>query len=62
MRQAMASVGAFPLAYDITSDDEDAAMLVWLEPGTYTLIVRNARGPGGTALGEVYDVPFDAAR
>jgi len=33
-----------------------------MEPGSYTVVVRLAQGTGGTALAEVYDVPFDAAR
>ncbi len=62
MRTAMASVGAFPLTHNPAGGTGDAALLVWLEPGNYTLVVRNDGATGGTALGEVYDVPFDADR
>jgi hypothetical protein len=62
MRAVMDAVGAFPLAFDPDGYNGDAALLVWLEAGVYTVVVRNAVGAGGTALAEVYDVPFDAAR
>jgi hypothetical protein len=49
---ASASVGAFPLA----SDSRDAALLVTLSPGDYTLHVSGATNGSGTALAEVYEV------
>jgi uncharacterized delta-60 repeat protein len=48
---ASTSVGAFPLS----PESKDAALLVTLEPGSYTAEVSAASGPGGIALVEVYD-------
>lgn len=47
-------VGAFRFAGRSTGD---AALLVTLAPGAYTLQVKSADGIGGAALVEVYDVP-----
>lgn len=44
-------IGAFPLA----SDSRDAALLVTLAPGNYTVTVTGADGGTGIALVEVYD-------
>ena len=47
------SVGAF----DFTSDDsKDAALLVTLDPGAYTVLVTGADATPGLALVEVYEV------
>lgn len=45
-------VGAFPLA----TGSKDAAMLVTLEPGAYTVLVGAQGTAGGEALVEVYEV------
>jgi hypothetical protein len=47
------AVGAFPLA----AGSKDAAFLIELEPGAYTVQVEPATGSGGAALVEVYSVP-----
>ena len=57
--EAQSATGAFAL----TSDD-DAALLVTLPAGTYTLHVRAASGAGNVALAEIYEVAtgsFDPA-
>jgi hypothetical protein len=51
---AAAAVGAFTWQ-DPTSDD--AAVLVTLAPGPYTVEVSGTNGGGGTTLVEVYEVP-----
>ncbi|MFM1746864.1 MAG: hypothetical protein RLZZ188_530 [Verrucomicrobiota bacterium] len=50
---AFTQVGAFALA----PDSRDAALLVTLEPGNYTVQVSGAGGTTGVALIEVYEVP-----
>ena len=50
---AAAAVGAFSLP----SGSKDAAMLVTLPPGRYTVQLRGAGGTTGTALLEVYELP-----
>lgn len=50
---AAATVGAFPLA----PGSRDAAALVALEPGIYTVVVSGAEGETGVVLVEVYAVP-----
>jgi hypothetical protein len=51
---AFEQVGAFGFK-DAAS--RDAALLVTLEPGAYTVVVSGQGGSSGTALVEVYDVP-----
>jgi subtilisin family serine protease len=46
-------VGAFAL----NDNSRDAALLMNLEPGVYTAVIRGAAGNFGTALVEVYAVP-----
>jgi hypothetical protein len=46
-------VGAFPLA----SGSEDAALLITLPPGAYTIEVKGKAGAEGIALLEFYDLP-----
>ena len=53
LRAAMPAVGAFAVA----SGSKDAALLVTLAPGNYTLIVEGAPGLSGVALVETYEVP-----
>lgn len=50
---AMASVGAFSL----TAGSADAAMLVTVPPGMYTVVVAGANNSTGNALVEVYELP-----
>ncbi|HEY1108499.1 MAG TPA: hypothetical protein VGE76_07705, partial [Opitutaceae bacterium] len=52
------ALGAFPL----TQTDSDAALLLQLDPGSYTLTLRSLGGTAGQALGEVYDVSRNAVR
>jgi hypothetical protein len=49
---AFAAAGAFGL----TSDSKDAALLVRLPPGAYSVVVAGG-GASGVALVEIYDVP-----
>ena len=53
IEQASITTGAFPLL----RSSKDAALLLELEPGAYTVHVATAGTTGGTALFEVYDVP-----
>ena len=48
---ASAQVGAFALP----SGSKDAALLVTLQPGAYTVEVTSVSGATGVALVEVYD-------
>lgn len=50
---AYAQVGAFPLP----AGSKDAALLLTLPPGGYTVQVTGAAGTTGVALVEIYDVP-----
>jgi uncharacterized delta-60 repeat protein len=53
LTQAAAASGAFPLA----AGSADAALLVTLAPGAYSIQISDANGAaGGVALAEVYDV------
>ncbi|HEX2854155.1 MAG TPA: hypothetical protein VHO24_13035 [Opitutaceae bacterium] len=52
LSQAAAIAGAFPLA----ANSADAAVLVVLNPGPYTVVVNGVNGGTGTALVEVYEV------
>lgn len=54
MKAAFAKTGAFTLT---NPNSKDAALLVTLDPGTYSVIVSSANGTSGVALVEVYDVP-----
>lgn len=49
---ASAAVGAFPLA----TGSKDAAVILSLPPGTYTVVVNSADGAPGLTLVEVYDL------
>ncbi len=48
---AAARVGAFPLA----NNSRDAALMLDLEPGTYTAVVTGQGGVSGVSMVEVYD-------
>ncbi|HEX2101613.1 MAG TPA: hypothetical protein VHF69_13155 [Candidatus Synoicihabitans sp.] len=50
---AAAQAGAFPL----TAGSKDAAMLVYLAPGSYSAHVNGVNDTTGVALVEVYEVP-----
>lgn len=50
---AFAAAGAFPLA----ADSRDAALLVRLPPGAYTVTVSGVGSTTGHALVEIYDLP-----
>ena len=50
---ASKSVGAF----ELPPDSKDAALLITLPPGAYTLEVRGKNGAEGVALLEIYEVP-----
>jgi hypothetical protein len=50
---AFGAVGAFPLA----AEAKDAALLVTLDPGSYTVQVSGVGGLTGEALVEIYEVP-----
>ncbi len=52
LSSSAASVGAFPLS----PDNRDAALLLRLGPGAYTLAVDSATGQSGAALTEVYEL------
>jgi hypothetical protein len=52
LKTAFESSGAF--AFD--SESKDSAMLVWLNPGLYTVILRGVDGAQGIALVEVYEI------
>jgi dienelactone hydrolase len=55
---AAASVGAFPLG----AGDGDTAVLLTLDPGTYTATIRGFNGAVGDVLAEVYDVSKNGTR
>ena len=47
------TVGAFPLE----SGSDDAAIVIWLAPGPYTVHLRNEDSGEGIGLIELYDLP-----
>ena len=49
---AFENAGAFPLVLG----SQDAALLVWLEPGLYTVLVNGDDDSSGISLIEVYEV------
>ncbi len=53
LSEAFARVGAFPLG----ANSKDAAVLVGLRPGAYTVRASGAAETTGTALVEIYEVP-----
>jgi hypothetical protein len=55
---AAANVGAFALA----PGDADTAVLLTLDPGTYTATIRGINGAIGDVLAEVYDVSKNGTR
>ncbi len=48
-----AQIGAFAL----TPGSQSAALVVWLEPGTYTAISRSGSDTTGVLIVEVYEAP-----
>lgn len=55
---AATSVGAFALA----AGDRDAAVLLTLDPGPYTVTMKGLNGTTGDVLAEVYDVSKNGTR
>jgi hypothetical protein len=53
LARAMVMVGGFPLGVE----SDDAAVLVTLPAGAYSIEVKGKGESGGTVLLEVYDVP-----
>ena len=53
LRDAMKAVGAF----DLDASSKDAALLITLQPGSYTAQANGVGPLSGTALVEVYEVP-----
>jgi hypothetical protein len=51
----IAAAAAQTGAFNLSNSSHDAALLVTLDPGTYTAQVRGATGATGVALVEVYD-------
>jgi len=58
LRTAAETVGAFALA----PGSADAALLVQLDPGTYTVTLRGLAGTTGDVLAEIYDVSRNGTR
>ena len=52
LMSAFENAGAFPLVLG----SQDAALLVWLEPGLYTALVNGDDDSSGISLVEVYEV------
>jgi hypothetical protein len=61
LREAFSTVGAFPLEFTaanrVLTASKDAALLISLAPGSYTLQVSGKAGSSGVALVEVYEIP-----
>ena len=53
LRLAMSSSGAFPFV----EGSADAAQIVALPPGAYTVVVESVDGTPGIALVEAYELP-----
>lgn len=53
LTEAAAKAGAFPLA----KESKDAALLIVLPPGSYSIHATGVGGASGTTLVELYDVP-----
>jgi len=53
IEQASSLAGAFPLA----DDSREGALVAWLEPGIYTVMVGSEDSIPGTVLVEAYDAP-----
>ena len=43
--------------FALEAGSTDAAILIWLEPGTYTAKISGNNGGTGVGLGEIYEVP-----
>jgi uncharacterized delta-60 repeat protein len=61
LREAAQTVGAFPLPAEVfrdqTNSSKDAALLISLSPGSYTVQVTGKAGATGEALVELYEIP-----
>jgi hypothetical protein len=53
LRTASATVGAFALP----EGSKDAAILISLDPGAYSVQIADSAGRSGVSLAEVYEVP-----
>ncbi|RKX31608.1 MAG: hypothetical protein DRP71_13160, partial [Verrucomicrobia bacterium] len=54
---AIAAAGAASGGFPLEAGSKDAALLIWLEPGTYTAKISGNDGGTGVGLVEVYEVP-----
>ena len=52
----IASIGATAGAFALTANSADAALLITLSPGAYTVQVTGKNGASGIVLAEIYDV------
>jgi hypothetical protein len=50
---AASRAGAFPLP----ANSRDAALVIALAPGNYTVVITGVGGATGVALAEVYELP-----
>ncbi len=60
VKAVMQQVGAFlldPTVDRTTDDQQSAAVVIWLDPGLYTVVVSGANDGTGIALAEVYEAP-----
>ncbi len=57
LRQASQRVGAFPMQETRNNSGLDAAMLMTLQPGSYTAKLSGFEGSTGVGLIEIYEVP-----
>jgi hypothetical protein len=56
-RQAVVSAAAGIGAFQLVDSSEDAALLITLSPGAYTVEIRGKAATEGTALLELYEIP-----
>jgi hypothetical protein len=57
LRDAARQVGGFALQETRTNSGLDSAMLITLQPGSYTAKVSGFEGGTGVALVEIYEMP-----
>lgn len=55
----IAAAASRVFAFELAGGSCDSAMLLTLDPGSYTVQVSGAGGTGGVALIEIYDVPMN---
>jgi hypothetical protein len=56
-QEVMKATAAVGLSHMLSADSKDAALLVTLEPGVYTVHVSGVNNTSGVALIEVYEMP-----